>query len=357
MIAIYIFFVVVFEIKTFKKYKSLIFALLIFSVSFVIFKWLFYYLLPFVCGFVFAMVMQPVYRYLKKKFKFKSSFSASIATTIIFLIFISILCTLIITLINQLITVFAEIVQNDLEISSIATTLFNKLKVTLSKFNLNLLPDEENLMESIGNGFNTIQTVYSYTVSTFSFVPSLFMMLVVSVFATYYFTIYFENFKNQIKGYIISSGRVNTLRYLEEGKVRFYLFIKGNLLIYGITFALTIVFFFCLKIKFALLFAVFSVIADVLPILGPSFVYIPLALFYFANGNFYTGFALIIGFAIISIARQIIQPKILASSVKIHPLACIASVYFALLTGSLWILVYLMTVFVIISIYQSIKFE
>ena len=132
-------------------------------------------------------------------------------------------------------------------------------------------------------------------------------------------------------------------------------FLKGYLSIYGVTFLFSMTFFIVFKVRFAMLFAVLSAVADVLPVLGPSLVYVPLAAVYYLQGDSVTGTAILIGLAIISLVRQFVEPKILSGSISVPSIAGVAAAYFSLLAKSLWLLFYLMILFMLISAYNNIQ--
>lgn len=51
--------------------------------------------------------------------------------------------------------------------------------------------------------------------------------------------------------------------------------------------------------------------------------------------------------------RQVIEPKLVASTAKLHPLTMLAAVYFSLAAGSLWVLVYTAGLFMLYSLLRN----
>ena len=62
-------------------------------------------------------------------------------------------------------------------------------------------------------------------------------------------------------------------------------------------------------------------LVDLLPYLGVGLIMVPWAAYLFMNGDLYLGIGISIIYLILLIARQIIEPKVLASSVGLDPLA------------------------------------
>ena len=51
--------------------------------------------------------------------------------------------------------------------------------------------------------------------------------------------------------------------------------------------------------------------------------------------------------------RQVIEPKLVASTIQVHPLAMLAAVYFSLAAGNLWVLIYTVGFFMLYSLLRS----
>ena len=71
-------------------------------------------------------------------------------------------------------------------------------------------------------------------------------------------------------------------------------------------------------------------VVDILPVLGAGTVLIPWAIFAFLKSDTPLGVGLLILYAVTLVARQFIEPKIVGSTLGIHPLATLASVYLGL---------------------------
>ena len=117
-------------------------------------------------------------------------------------------------------------------------------------------------------------------------------------------------------------------------------YIGSYLLIYFITFLETLIVFSVLGVPYPLVLSIITGIADILPVLGPGTIYIPLGIIYLVQGNYFRAGALIVCWLLITAIRQIIEPKIVSSSINIHPLIVLAGLYFSLVAGNLWILIY-----------------
>lgn len=67
--------------------------------------------------------------------------------------------------------------------------------------------------------------------------------------------------------------------------------------------------------------------SDALPILGSGTVMIPWAVICSMRGNINLAIALVVLFVIISIVRQLLEPKVVSNEIGIHPIFTLASMY------------------------------
>ena len=82
-----------------------------------------------------------------------------------------------------------------------------------------------------------------------------------------------------------------------------------------------------LKNPYALLLGLLFAVLDFLPILGPALVLLPWALVSVLMGNMHQAIGLLIIWGILTISRQVLQPKILGTQMGAHPLASLMSIY------------------------------
>ena len=103
--------------------------------------------------------------------------------------------------------------------------------------------------------------------------------------------------------------------------------LKAYFLIMLLTFFELFVGFSVLGVNYSLFLALIIALIDIMPILGTGTVIIPWSLFCFATGDRKLGVGLAILYAITLIIRQITEPKIIGSTLGLHPLAALISTY------------------------------
>ncbi len=103
---------------------------------------------------------------------------------------------------------------------------------------------------------------------------------------------------------------------------------------YGLLFALTMVQlligFLLIGVRYAFLVAFIISLLDLLPALGAIAVLAPWSALAFASGNVRVGAGLLILAGVVTLTRQIAEPKIVGKSLGIHPLVALFAMYIGL---------------------------
>ena len=73
--------------------------------------------------------------------------------------------------------------------------------------------------------------------------------------------------------------------------------------------------------------SIVTAVVDILPVLGTGTVMIPWAVINFFTGNVGLGIGLLILYAIITVIRQILEPRLVAMNVGIHPVLTLMGMY------------------------------
>lgn len=97
----------------------------------------------------------------------------------------------------------------------------------------------------------------------------------------------------------------------------------GYVLIMFITFIEAYIGFLIIKLPNALTWAVVTAVVDLLPILGVSFVLIPMSIFFLLSGETFVGVGVLILFVVMTILRRLFEPPIIGNAMSIHPLMTI----------------------------------
>ena len=103
--------------------------------------------------------------------------------------------------------------------------------------------------------------------------------------------------------------------------------LKAYLILLLITFLQLFLGFFLLDIEQPLLWATVLALLDFLPFIGTGLILIPWGIFELLTGRGALGAGLLILFAILTLVHNLMEPKLVSSSIGLHPLATLLAMY------------------------------
>lgn len=328
-----------------KRLKPLLLFLGIYTGLFFLFDRTLDYTLPFVVGFLLALLMQPLIRLLRSRLRMPNAAASIVATLAVFVVIFGLLAILVVAIIQegQKLVAWVGGLSSDALDQWLAPVygLVEKIGAWLQSVAPGFAEDgKQALADLVGSVLGVVGDAAKRLLGWITSVPMTLMAIVVSALSTYFFSRDMAPLKSHVRK-IFANTHSGTLRALSQNsKSMGGRFIGSYLIIYGLTFLESLLVFSVLGIPYPLVFALISGVADILPVLGPGTVYLPMAVVYLCLGNWPTAVILLICWLAISAIRQVVEPKIVAKSINIHPLMMLAAIYFALVAGSLSLLVY-----------------
>lgn len=170
----------------------------------------------------------------------------------------------------------------------------------------------------------------SAAVNLVSGIPSVLFSALVFLISAFYMTSERGIVERAFMGILPRKWQIKIPYIKEKLKKTLQGYLKAYFFIMVITFLEAFIGLSILKVNYSFLIAIVISIVDILPILGTGTVLIPWSFFAFASSETRLGMGLLILYAVTLIVRQVIEPRIVGSSLGIHPLATLASVYLGL---------------------------
>lgn len=317
------------------------------SIFFIIYTIVFYsftstlkYTLPFVLAMIFALILKYPTNLLMKHLHIKNALASLITTLTFFAIIISLNALLITSIINELfeITKYLQIfftsdsnfiydaiadLQHYLIDINIDPSILDSIKTSLTGSLKGLI----NSLVSFGS------SILQLTINILSYIPYLLMVIIFTLLSTYFFTKEISlSSSNKIINLFVkqqeNNKKISNL-FSQAKKMGESYFLSYCLLIF-MSFSFTLIGFCLFRIKYALVLSILCAFLDLLPVVGMPLVYIPLSIIYLSSGNYFTGIGLLILYLFVFITRQITEPKLMSSSLGIHPIAVLASIFIGL---------------------------
>ena len=184
------------------------------------------------------------------------------------------------------------------------------------------------VMQMVGNMLSSLASrLPEVAASLFSALPSVLFFLIVSVVACFYFCTDGVSITHSLGSFLPRAWQQKMPRIKENLRdvLRKYVKAYGILLI--LTFSILLVGFWILRVEYAFLLAFLIALADLLPVIGVGTILIPWGIIMLLQKNFYLGFGLLILYLVISLIRQVAEPKVLGKSLGLHPLLTLFATY------------------------------
>lgn len=195
--------------------------------------------------------------------------------------------------------------------------------------------------------------------STAKQIPAILLATLIGIIACFFMTSDYENLTNLVKKNISAEREaaiVRTKRLMIDSMGKM---IRSYLIIIVITFAEISLGLNFLKLigiytgGYILAISIITAVLDILPVLGTGTVFIPWSIYSLITGKIGLGICLIAIYAIISVVRQIMEPRLVAMNLGLPPVLTLMGMYLGLqLFGVLGIFLVPLT-FVLVKILNS----
>lgn len=124
-------------------------------------------------------------------------------------------------------------------------------------------------------------------------------------------------------------------RSLEVGREvagAFLSYVRAQFILISITIIQSIIGLQIIGAGYALTMGLVIGFFDMIPVLGPGTVIIPWAIWSFASGSGIFGMKLLVLYLLIMVVRQVLEAKVVAANLGLHPLAVLVAIYVGLKT-------------------------
>ena len=324
-----------------QRLASMLFCILIAVLAvFLIGKYVLIAVLPFLIAWSTALLLRPLAKYLSEKSGIGQNLCALFLLILLFLL----LGLLLVLIVNRLLAesgkLLVRLSEESDKISAYLGTLIDRLEAFGTKIPILHELSRLNGLEALGDYMDTLLTEIAKSLTTavttklpgliagfISSLPSFLLFFVISVIASFYFTLDLDT----IQGFMVSflptavSARIPDFQKgLKNFLSRYF---KAYALILFLTFCELYVGFSVLSLEYSFLLAILISLVDIFPVLGVGTVILPWAAIALIGGNYHLGFGLVILWGVVTIVRQIIEPRIVGGTLGVHPILMLIAMY------------------------------
>ncbi|WP_373893041.1 sporulation integral membrane protein YtvI [Virgibacillus natechei] len=335
------------------KILRVLFLIGMLIISYLLFSYTFKVLYPIIVAMVMSYVINPFVNVLEKKLKFPRPIAA-----------ITVISALFLFMISTIYLIVAEVIQGTAYLANKIPEQFHAFITYMENFfNTTILPIYEKLMSIFHtlepaqqlNIQEHIQQLASHIATTgasflqdfllkipefITMLPNSLTVFVFIVLATFLITNDWHRLEAATKKVIPFSVKTSTEHVLKHLKKAIFGFAKAQLILMFITAGVIFIGLLFFQVEHALTIALLAAAADLLPYVGTGIVFLPWIIYLFITANYSMTISLILLYMFIVILRQVLEPKILSTSIGINPLAALIALFIGIqLWGFLGIIV------------------
>ncbi|MGM7720871.1 sporulation integral membrane protein YtvI [Metabacillus sp. Hm71] len=316
----------------------LIVGILVIGLSF------FYYLstltYPFIIAIFIAFLINPLVNLLEQKGKFPRGIAVITAILLLICIIAGILILLVAEIVSgttylakvipghlKLLTVYLEtfFVEKLMPIYNQLTYLFNNLE---SNQQQSIIANIQNIGEQVSSSVgNFIKSFLENIPAMISWLPNAATVIIFSLLATFFISKDWYKFKHTLSTILPVKARKSGRTIFEELKKALIGFIRAQATLISITTTIVLIGLLILRIDYAITIALLIGLVDILPYLGTGLVFVPWIIYLAFSGSLPLAIGIGILYLIVLIQRQVMEPKVLSSSIGLDPLATLVSLF------------------------------
>lgn len=298
---------------------------------FVIVSKLFSIVIPFLIAALLSLLMEPVVQWLMARARMSRSLAVGVTMLAIFgtLGLLGVLITF--RLARELVDLSVSLPRYVKPVHDFILYSFQQSKL----FYFSLPPEVtgrigENLSTLTGALSNFASSMAQFLVNFASALPGAVLGIIVTVIATY--------FLSRDRSLIIKSWLAvipqpwggKSLGVAREIALAFLSYVRAQSFLVSLTTLQAIVGLYIIGAEYALTVGLLIGLFDLIPVLGPASIIIPWAIWGFIIGNTALGIKLLVLYLFIWIVRQILEARVVAANLGLHPLAVLMAMYIGL---------------------------
>mgnify|MGYP000872855840 CR=1 FL=1 len=279
---------------------------------------------PFIAALVLAAIIDPVVELLTRRYRFRRGVCTSVCLLLVF-VFLSVAIALVVV---RIVSEVQDLYR--------ALPIYNmNLEEILGKAILQMKNITEDLPESVIEAVRRTQSrLYAGIEGLLLGVTGIIMSLPrisINVIISFFAAFFISRDKRELSQHVANLAPMKWRERATKAKAGLISaslgFIRAYLILISVTIIVSIVGFTVAKVRYAWILGIIAGILDLIPLVGPGLLYVPLIIFHLAVRQFYQAIVIAVLMAIQFSIRKGIEPKVLGSNLGIHPLVVLVSMY------------------------------
>ena len=287
---------------------------------------------PFLLGLALALAAEPMVRLLTRRLGFPRAAASGVAVSLVFLflvLIIILLCALLLRELGMLAGILPDMEQTAADsfrtaeqwLLTLSSHTPESIRSALSMSISNMFSDGSALLSRAGNyAMNLAGTVLSH-------IPDSVLSLGTGVISGYMISYKLTVLRRWILRRFPREKLERLGQTWKQMKATVLRFLTAQFQLSSVTFGILLLGFLVLGIPYAPVWALAVALVDAFPVLGTGTILLPWSLICFLQEDTGRAIGLLGCYAVISLSRSILEPKLVGSHLGLDPLAALASIY------------------------------
>lgn len=322
------------EIENKKKFiVNSIFFVLIFAMVYVVIKYALGLIAPFLIGFFVAFLLKGIINFISVKLRVPRKVVAVFFVVLFYTaagLLLSYFGARVFTELKDMVVKLPQMYSTDIE--PIIIRLFDNIQGVIAGFDPLLVEPIEKMAASLTQSLSSVisgisSNVIGVITSAVSFVPGLILSIILTIISSVFIALDY----NRITSAVLSLFPPKVRNLLIEIKgfstgIGFK-YIKAYATLILVTFIEIAVGLSILRVDKAIHIAALIAVIDIMPVFGTGTVVIPWSIIELVKGNTLFAIGLAILYIIITVVRNILEPKLVGKQIGLHPLIMLICMY------------------------------
>ncbi len=322
------------EIEKKRKFIiNILYFAIILAIVWVILEWGLSLIMPFIIAFLISWALQRPIRFLSEKLRVHKK----ILAIFLVLLFYCTIGLLIALLIIKSFSAVGELIASlpalyEAHINPLIGKIYDSLESSFIRLDPELMNALDTLIQDSAASIGEIISGLSMTVAgavsgAASSLPGFSIRLLLMVISTFFISMDYD----RLMGFILRQFNDRTQELFFQIKKyiigTLFVCIRSYALIMSITFVELSIGLHIFRVENAYLIALLIAVFDILPVLGTGGIMIPWAIITFLLGNYSLAIGLAVLYVVITIIRNILEPKIVGGNIGLHPVVTLISLF------------------------------
>lgn len=309
----------------------IIFALTVLGVYFGLKLAIFY--MPFLIAFVISLLLEPCIRFIMRKTKLKRKTSSIIVFIIAIIIIVGLVIWAGVTLVTEASNLLTNLNQYFEKGYAIVQNIINSINVDSLQIPDNIMSTiQSSVMEFVGTLTEWAKNALTGAINFLTSVPTIGVYTVVTLLSLYFICVDKVYMIDQLEHHMPKTWVKKMGTHLKDLIKSLGGYLKAQVTLVFVSFVICLIglyifYFVGLNVSYPLLLAVIIGFVDLLPIFGAGTVMIPWAIWSAFTGNFPLAICLLVLWTIMSVVKQLIEPRIVSENIGIHPIFTLIAMY------------------------------